>query len=195
MNRRLFCALLISLSGAGLSSLQASSAEAEKRLQSAVNDVLGVSNRASSREALAKQVRPVLERHISFETMTKRAVGVGWRQFSGAQQKQATDLFTTLVIRTYNNKFTPGEKPEVKYQSATEPATGRVDVPTTLVYKGSRYSVTYRLEQAGGWKIVDVVIEGVSMVASYRSQLDATFKKGGAASVISSLQQSVSRPQ
>jgi phospholipid transport system substrate-binding protein len=39
------------------------------------------------------------------------------------------------------------------------------------------------------------VIEGVSLIANYRSQLDAQFKKGGANAVISSLTQSVSRPQ
>jgi phospholipid transport system substrate-binding protein len=69
-----------------------------------------------------------------------------------------------------------------------------VDVPTTLVYKGGRYAVTYRMEQIGGWRIADVVIEGVSLIANYRSQLDATFKQGGVEAVIRSLEQSVSRP-
>jgi phospholipid transport system substrate-binding protein len=39
-----------------------------------------------------------------------------------------------------------------------------------------------------------VVIEGVSLIANYRSQLDASFKQGGAEAVIRSLEQSVSRP-
>ncbi|HEY1084033.1 MAG TPA: ABC transporter substrate-binding protein [Prosthecobacter sp.] len=193
MNRRSFLATTLLLSTLAGHSAQAATAEAEQKLHTAVEDVLAVTSRVSSRAALIESVRPTLTRHISFETMTRRAVGVGWKQFSAAQQQKATQLFTTLVIRTYSNRFTPGEKPVINYQTATEPASGRVDVPTTLVYKGSRYSVTYRLEQAGGWRIVDVVIEGVSMVANYRTQLDATFKKGGAAAVISSLEQSVSK--
>jgi phospholipid transport system substrate-binding protein len=67
-----------------------------------------------------------------------------------------------------------------------------VDVPTTVVYQGNRYTVTYRIEQPG-WLITDVVIEGVSMIANYRSQLDATFKKGGAEAVVQSLESSVSK--
>lgn len=192
MNRRPFLLLIASALGLPLT-LTASTAEAQKRLQQAVDEVLSISNGASSRQSLAQKARPVLQKHISFETMTRRAVGVGWRQFSSAQQKQATELFTTLVIRTYSNKFTPGEKAQVDFKQAQAPASGRVDIPTDLVYKGSRYNVTYRLEQAGGWRIVDVVIEGVSMVANYRTQLDATFKKGGAAAVIASLENSVSR--
>lgn len=194
MNRRSLFALALTFPLlVGQVSASAAS-DAQQRLESAVNEVLSVSNSVSTRAALATQVRPVLQKHISFETMTRRAVGVGWRQFSASQQSKATELFTTLVIRTYSGKFTPGERAIVNYQSAVSPASGRVDVPTTLVYKGSRYSVTYRMEQvSGGWRIVDVVIEGVSMVANYRTQLDATFKKGGAAAVVTSLEQSVSR--
>jgi len=55
--------------------------------------------------------------------------------------------------------------------------------------------VTYRMEQEEGWRVTDVVIEGVSLIANYRSQLDAQFQKGGSNAVISSLTQSVARPQ
>ncbi len=170
-------------------------AEAQTRLKSAVNEVLTVADRTANRSALPNSLRPVLQRYVSFETMTRRAVGPGWKQFTPAQQQQATQLFTTLIIRSYSNKFTPGEHPTITYQSAVSPAADRVDVPTSMVYRGSHYSVTYRMEQVQGWRITDVVIEGVSLIANYRSQLDAQFKKGGATAVISSLTQSVSRPQ
>ncbi|MDZ4402683.1 ABC transporter substrate-binding protein [Prosthecobacter sp.] len=192
MTTRLFLTLLLAATPLAVS---AQVAEAQTRLKSAVNEVLAVADRTANRNALAENVRPVLLKHVSFETMTKRAVGPGWRQFTPAQQKQATQLFSTLIIRTYSNKFTPGEHPVITYQTAVTPAAGRVDVPTSMVYKGSHYSVTYRMEQIGGWRISDVVIEGVSLIANYRSQLDAQFKKGGANAVLSSLTQSVSRPQ
>jgi phospholipid transport system substrate-binding protein len=68
-----------------------------------------------------------------------------------------------------------------------------VEVTTTTTYKGSKYAVVYRLESKDGapWRITDIVIEGVSMVANYRTQLDAQFKSGGASAVISSLQSSL----
>lgn len=191
MNRRPFIALLLAVPFAARG---AAAEDAQAALRSTIDAVLDVANGVSSRGALATSARSLLVSRVSFETMTRRAVGVGWRTFDAAQQKKATDLFTTLVIRTYSNKFTPGEKPSIEYKAATSPATGRVDVPTSLIYKGSRYSVTYRMEQIGGWKIADVVIEGVSLIANYRSQLDASFKQGGAEAVIRSLEQSVSRP-
>jgi phospholipid transport system substrate-binding protein len=157
-----------------------------------MTQVLAVANRAGSKSAIATSVRPLLQRYVNFETMTRRAVGPGWNAFNTAQKAKAVQLFTTLVIRTYSNKFTPGQLPQIQYRTATEPAAGRVDVPTSIVYQGSRYTVTYRMEQPG-WLITDVVIEGVSMIANYRSQLDANYKKGGADAVIKSLEQSVSK--
>ncbi len=171
------------------------SGEAQQRLHGAVDEVLKAAEGSKTKPALIERLRPLLEKHIAFNVMTRRAVGPGWRQFTPEQQAKARQLFTTLIIRSYSNKFTLGEHPEVQYQKAASPAPGRVDVATTTVYQGSRYSVTYRMEQEEGWHITDVVIEGVSMIANYRSQLDAAFKKGGAPTVLSSLNDSISRPQ
>ena len=173
----------------------ASAAEAEKRLQVAVDEVLGAADRASNTTALAGSLRPVLQKYVSFNAMTRRAVGPGWREFTEDQQDKATELFTTLIIRNYSSKFTPGEHPVIKFKAASTPAPGRVEVPTTLLYQGSQYNVTYRMEESEGWRITDVVIEGVSLIANYRTQFDAQFKKGGSHAVISALSQAVDHPQ
>lgn len=189
--RLLLLAALVLLHGTA----SASTAEAEKRLQSAVNEVLAIADHASSGSALAGSLRPVLEEYLSFEAMTRRAVGPGWRQFTKDQQKEATRLFTTLIIRNYSSKFTPGEHPVIKFKAASAPAPGRVEVPTTVLYQGSHYEVIYRMEEAEGWRITDVLSEGVSLIANYRSQFDAQFKNGGASAVIGALSQSVNHPQ
>jgi phospholipid transport system substrate-binding protein len=186
----LLIALLV-LRGAAI----AATAEAEKRLQGAVNEVLAVADRSSTGSGLAGSLRPVLQKYISFEAMTRRAVGPGWRQFTDDQQKEATQLFTTLIIRTYSEKLTPGEYPVIKFKTASTPEPGRIEVPTTLLYRGSQYNVTYRMEETEGWRITDVLIEGVSLIANYRSQFDAQFKKGGSSAVVNALSDRVARPQ
>lgn len=173
--------------------LRASTEEAENRLKASVDKVVAVAKSAPDRKALIAGVKPVLENILSFDAMTRRAVGPGWRQFTPEQQKEAIRLFTTLILRTYTAKFTPGELPGVEYKTASSPAPNRVEIPTTSLYKGSRYDVIYRLEETDGtpWRITDVVIEGVSMVANYRTQFDSQFKQGGADAVIASLNRSV----
>jgi phospholipid transport system substrate-binding protein len=173
--------------------VRASTQEAENRLKASVDKVVAVAKSAPDRKALIAGVKPVLENILSFDAMTRRAVGPGWRQFTPEQQKEAIRLFTTLILRTYTAKFTPGELPGVEYKTASSPAPNRVEIPTTSLYKGSRYDVIYRLEETDGapWRITDVVIEGVSMVANYRAQFDSQFKQGGADAVIAALNRSV----
>jgi len=193
MTRRLI-SILLALAPMG-AAVAAPVDEAQQVLRSGIDEVLALADKAPNMETLIKRLTPVLDEHISFAVMTRRAVGPGWRQFTPDQQKKAVELFTTLVIRSYSNSFTIGEKPVVPYHSASEVSPGRVDVSSTTGYQGTRYKVIYRLEASEKWRATDVVIEGVSMVANYRSQLDPVFKKGGAAAVISSLEKSVVRPQ
>ncbi len=173
--------------------IHASTEAAEQRLKASIDQVVAVAKNAPDRKALIAGVKPVMENILSMEAMTRRAVGPGWKQFTPDQQKEAIRLFTALILRTYTAKFTPGELPAVEFKTATTPAPNRVEIPTTALYKGSRYEVFYRMEEASGgnWWITDVVIEGVSMVANYRTQFDAVFKQGGADGVIQSLNRSL----
>ncbi len=185
----LLLSLIVSLS---IGKAFASTSDAEDFLKKAVGEVVDVAKKSSDSETLASGVRPILLKTISFDAMTRRAVGPGWRQFTEPERKEAIALFTTLIIRNYSAKFTPGELPDVVYKAATETAPGRVEVATTTLYKGSRYEVVYRLEQPDGkgWRVTDVVIEGVSMIANYRGQFDAQFMSGGAPAVLGSLKKS-----
>jgi len=172
---------------------RASNEDAETTLRAAVDQVLTVAQKAKSGSSMADQITPVLLRYVCFESMTRRAVGPGWRQFTPEQKAEATKLFTKLIIRSYSEKFTPGEQPDTKYLKSSSPGAGKVEIPTITVYKGSRYNVTYRMEDRGKWMVTDILAEGVSLVANYRAQFDALVKKGGAVAVIASLKQSVER--
>ena len=185
--------LILLLTSALMVVLRASSGDAESALRTAVDQVLAVTDKAKGGSSMAAQLTPILVRHICFESMNRRAVGPGWRQFTPEQKTEATNLFTKLIIRSYSEKFTPGEHPEIKYLKASSPGAGKVEIPTTTVYKGSRYNVTYRLEDRGQWLVTDILAEGVSFVANYRAQFDALVKKGGAVAVLDSLRHSVER--
>ncbi|MCC5022193.1 MAG: ABC transporter substrate-binding protein [Candidatus Synoicihabitans palmerolidicus] len=55
--------------------------------------------------------------------------------------------------------------------------------------QGQTNAVRYRLERSpAGWRIHDLLIEGVSFVANYRAQFDAIFQKGGPAAVLNALE-------
>ena len=190
---------ILALSAAALwlaaaAAFSAAADDAEKVVREGLDDVVAVCMQSQGGKAMADKLQPVLEPRVSFESMTRRAVGPGWRQFTPAQQAEAVRLFTKLIIRNYSNKFTPGEEPETKFLKTTSPGPGKIEIPTTMLYKGNRYSISYRLEDRNGkWFVTDILAEGVSLIANYRAQFDDIFKKSGAGAVMDSLRQSVAQ--
>jgi phospholipid transport system substrate-binding protein len=168
-------------------------ADAEATLRQGMDEVLAVAEHSKGGRAMADKLEPILKKRVCFESMTRRAIGPGWRQFTPAQQQEATRLFTKLIIRSYSNKFTPGEQPAINYLKGKSPAPGKIEIPTTIVYRGSRYSIVYRMEDRGRWLVTDILAEGVSLVANYRAQFDELYKKGGVTAVLDSLKQSAAK--
>jgi phospholipid transport system substrate-binding protein len=171
--------------------------DATTMLRTAVNEVLAIAyDGQTATTPLAVRVRPALEKYFNFQAVTRRAIGPGWRQFTPEQQERATFLFTDLVIRSYANRFEIGDRPGITYANAVIPDPKRPalqEISTTIDYAGKNYSVVYRVEQSGdSWRIYDVNIEGVSMIANWRSQLDPIYQRGGAAAVITALEKNLS---
>ena len=170
-------------------------AEPKEMLHGAVDEVLAIAYDGKSVEQpLSVRVRPVLEKYFNFESITRRAVGPGWRQFTPEQQQRTIVLFTELVIRTYADRFEAGTQPGITYASAVELAAGKRELPTTIDYAGKKYAVAYRMELVSDkWRIYDVIIEGVSMIANYRAQFDPLFQRGGATAIIHTLEEKLAQ--
>ncbi len=163
-------------------------------LRRGVDEVMAVAydGAGDQGQPLSERVKPVLGKYFEFETVTRRAVGPGWRKLSEAERDRVTDLFSTLVLRTYADSFTPGERPEIRYGAGIELSPTRRELPTTVVYAGKNYAVSYRVElKDARWQIYDVIIEGVSMIANYRAQFESILRNGGAGALIESLERNV----
>jgi phospholipid transport system substrate-binding protein len=166
-------------------------------LRSSVDDVLAVAYSGHGNESLPTRVRPLLEKSFAFDLVTRQAMGPGWRQFSPSDQKRVSDLFSELVIRTYAARVVGTQRPKISYGTASELAPDRREIPTRVTTTSSSepFAVVYRLIKfPAGWRIYDVLIEGVSFVANYRAQFDEIIQKGGAPAVIRTLEAKLAAP-
>ena len=171
--------------------------DAMAMLRNSVDEVLSIAYSGGTNQTLPKRVRPALERSVAFDIVTRQAMGPGWRQFSPADQKRITDLFSELLIRTYSARVVGTQRPKIVLGSPVALGSDRFEVPTRVTTSTSNepVAVGYRLVKLpNGWRIYDLLIEGVSFVANYREQFDEIIQRGVAAAIIRSLEANLAAP-
>ncbi|RME72247.1 MAG: ABC transporter substrate-binding protein [Verrucomicrobia bacterium] len=143
---------------------------------------------------LSERLYPVLRDRFDLAGITRRAVGRPWLKFTPEQREKAVELFSTLVLRTYADRFEPKHRPKIDYGQPVQLNETRWELPTQVEYEGKTYAVAYRVQRGrDGWRVYDVIIEGVSMVGNYRAQFAAILQKGGAVALLDALAANIAK--
>lgn len=120
--------------------------------------------------------------HFDFVRMTRLAVGKSWRTATPEQRQALVQEFHTLLVRTYSRVFAVyrDQMVEVKPFRMADGAT-EATVKTSINKPGAQpVLVDYEMiHTPEGWKAFDVIIEGVSMVTSYRGTFASEIDQGG----------------
>ena len=128
--------------------------------------------------------------HFNFEHMTRLAMGRNWPKASAAQQKLLVDEFRTLLVYTYSGALSAYKNEVIEFKPL-HAAAGDTDVTVRTQVKRSGaapVSIDYGMEKtAGGWKVYDVVVGGVSLVTNYRDTFNSEIRDSGVDGLIKSL--------
>jgi phospholipid transport system substrate-binding protein len=130
--------------------------------------------------------------HVDFEEATRLAVGRGWKEAKPEQQKKLVQEFRNMLVRTYSNAIGTYEGQTMKVlPSRVKPGDTDATVRNQFVRPGGKpVLVDYAMRKTdAGWKIYDIVVEGVSLVLTYRSEFDAVVKQEGVDGLIKRLGQ------
>ena len=128
--------------------------------------------------------------HFDFQRMTKLAVGRNWSQATDAQKESLAKEFQTLLVRTYSTSLSQYRNQTIDVKPAKLAAGDTDTVVKTLVNQpgGSPIPIDYSMEKVDkGWKVYDVVIDGVSLVTTYRGSFNDQIQKGGIEGLVKTL--------
>ncbi len=138
-------------------------------------------------------VNEIVIPHFDFVSMSKWVLGKkNWRGASEAQREQFVSEFRTLLIRTYAKALLEYSDESIEYLPVEEnPDSSLTVVKTRINQAGSTaVPIDYRMHISGGeWKVVDLVVDGVSLISTYRGSFASQIKKDGLDSLISKLTQ------
>lgn len=154
-----------------------------ERIRGTIDRVIGIlkdpamagkEKREERRRILRDEIAPVFD----FGEMAKRSLGPNWRGRTTEEQDRFVALFREILENSYLGKIESYQGEEIRY--GRESIEGAYAEVKTLVVtrQGLEFPVDYRmLEGSGGYRIYDVVIEGISLVGNYRSQFNSILRK------------------
>ncbi|MCX7960051.1 MAG: ABC transporter substrate-binding protein [Burkholderiales bacterium] len=129
--------------------------------------------------------------HFNFEAMTASAVGRHWAKATPEQRARLVEEFRTLLVRTYASSIAAYRDQKFDFRPLrAKPTDTDVTVTVRILQSGAEpIQLEYDMEKRpGGWKVWDVRIAGISLVANYRTEFDNAVRNGGIDGLIKALQ-------
>ncbi len=144
-------------------------------------------NRTKVVSVIEEKVLP----HFNFTAMTALAVGQNWGKASPEQKKRLTEEFRTLLVRTYASALAAYSEQKFDFRPLrAKPTDTDVTVNVRVLQPGGQpVTLDYSMEKtANGWKVYDVMVGGVSLVANYRTEFANVVRSSGIDGLIKDVQ-------
>lgn len=202
-NHLLIALLVFTLSISVFTEVNFTTAQDEKAASSAVDDIapkekvkvaideivkVVESNAGDAKKEVRRQkLRDLINPLFDFDEMAKRSLGMNWKVASPEEQTEFTKVFSDLLARTYLSKIET-VKPGMVNVSSETVDQGRAMVKTMITHKGDTFPLDYKLQaNSGKWRVYDVVIENIGLVANYRNEFAGIVRKDKVAGLIQKL--------
>ena len=137
-------------------------------------------------DRLQAMVNDLVLPRFDFERMARRVLGKYWRRASEEQRGRFISEFQTLLVKTYALAMDSFETPDIAYGPHRSRSDTEVSIRTEVSGAGrSGMPITYELHLTeGGWKVYDVVVDGVSLSLTYRSDFRSLVRQEGIEALI-----------
>jgi phospholipid transport system substrate-binding protein len=135
-----------------------------------------------SADAKREKIRGIVEGYVDFQTMSRLVLARNWNGLDDAKKKEFVEEFKQSLSVTYGKNVETYNNEKVQITGDRDEGHGDWTVQTKILRPqgGGDILVDYRLRQLNGeWKVIDLVIERVSLVSSYRSQFQEVMANGG----------------
>ena len=157
-------------------------------VQASVTQALAIAQSQADDAQRRIEMRRVGEALFDFNEMGRRALAQHWTDRSTQEQEEFVRLFTDHLERSYLAALGNRRSGTVTFQGeSVEGSSARVR-SRLVTDRGAEIPIEYRLrESAGRWAAYDVVVEGVSLISSYRSQFNSIIRSSSFARLLDRL--------
>jgi phospholipid transport system substrate-binding protein len=205
--RAAFAAVLISVLIVGASQSAAASVDTSSAnnpiavVKAGINDVIAV---FEDKQMPLKERREKLEqlglRYFDFRDMARSALGYHWRALSPQQRSEFTPLFANFIQAAYLSKLhqsvvqrvrEEAKTADVRFTKETFDGPDYAEVHSIVFLRGQQdpIHVNYLMHRIDGrWRIYDVTVDAISVIANYRNQFNRVINNDGYNKLVADLE-------
>lgn len=142
------------------------------------------------------KLRAISENMFDFTELSKRTLAQNWKNLNPGQQKEFVELFKLLLGDTYADKILSYTDEKIVFSKEVSLTEKTVEVRSTVIRKNAEIPIYYRvILKDGGWRVYDVVVEGVSLTNNYRTQFREILSNKPPESLLETLRKKVAKSE
>jgi phospholipid transport system substrate-binding protein len=124
------------------------------------------------------EIRQIVREMFDFDEISRRALARHWQTLQREEQTEFVTLFRDLLERAYLRQVEAAGGEKITFLSESMEDGGSATVRSKVVTRqGGEMPLDYRMHvRDGSWRIYDVVVQGISFIASYRTQFDRVIR-------------------
>ncbi len=144
-------------------------------------------------------VDEVMMPHVDYRYAALKVVGPQARQLSKPQLQRFTDVFKQYMIATFAQAFTEYTNQKVQFQPAQAVGEQRIVTVGVNIIEPGREPITLQFKarrdkRSGEWKAIDLIAEGVSLLATKEAEIGGLIRREGIDAVSDKLEAQSVKP-
>ncbi|MBI4184783.1 MAG: ABC transporter substrate-binding protein [Proteobacteria bacterium] len=179
---RLGAATLVVVCLAGFPAMGEPAATPDQFVKTLADRAIEVVNSAElNYDEQVRRLRGLLIEGFDVPLMARFVLGVNWRRATPSQRDEYLKLFEEMIVQTYLRRFREYSGVEFVVDGIKQKVDGDYFVTSTVKRPGEpAFMVDWRVrDAAGGFKIIDVVAENLSMALSQRDDFSSVIQRYG----------------
>jgi len=173
-------AVAIALGMAATSTVSHAADTPRRVVENTAQKTLAILNSTAADAEKIQRLQQLAYESIDFETVSRLVLAKYWKQFTPEELQQFQDEFKRALTLSYGRRIGQFGREKVVILGERQEPLGDVTVQSRIVGRTGDLKADYRLRQKGvSWYVIDVTVEGVSIVSSYRTQFQEIIGQGG----------------
>jgi phospholipid transport system substrate-binding protein len=180
--RSIGAALVLILFGGVLPVAPASAADPASFIQSLGDSALAQLTGDVTPEEREAHFRTLFNENFDVPAIGRFVLGRYWNSATPAEREEFLKLFEDLIVQYYSGRFREysGEQLKIGEVRADRPGFSTVHSSVVLPRSSEAVRVDWRVRETdGAYKIIDVMVEGVSMAVTQRAEFASVIQSRG----------------